>query len=392
MLKRYYHGLSCLSNLRGDGFLCNMKNMEYKVRFANPQKQYAEHREEYMVVLDDVLSRGDLILRRDVEEFEQAIASMVGTKYAVGLNSGTDTMFFALKALGIGPGDEVITVSHTFIASISVIVQTGATPVLIDTKEDFLMDVTKIEGAITAKTKALLPVHLNGRVCDMDKVMEIAQKHNLFVIEDAAQALGAKYKGKMAGSFGTAGSFSLYPFKVLGCFGDGGVLTTDNEHIAEQARLMRDHGQKTKTDIVLFGWNSRLDNLQAAVLNKKLVHFPGWVAKRREIAKIYDQGLAEVDGVSVPSQQDVDHYDTYQNYVLRAQKRNELAAYLKEQGVETLVKDPIANHKHPRLGLDRFVLPCTERLAEEVISLPMYPELTDEEVQYVIAQVRSFYG
>ena len=366
--------------------------MDYKVRFVNPQKQYAEHREEYMAVLDDVLARGDLILRKDVEDFEKAIASMVGTQYAVGLNSGTDTMFFALKALGISPGDEVVTVSHTFIASIAVIVQTGATPILIDVKDDFLMDVDKIEEAITKKTKALLPVHLNGRTCEMDKIMEIAQKHNLFVVEDAAQALGAKYKGKMAGSFGTAGSFSLYPFKVLGCFGDGGMLTTDNEHIAEQARLMRDHGQKTKTDIVLFGWNSRLDNLQAAVLNKKLVHFPGWVAKRREVAKIYDQGLAGVSGVAVPPQQDEDHFDTYQNYVLRAQKRNELAAYLKERGVETLIKDPVANHKHPKLGLDHFSLPYTERLAEEVISLPMYPELTDEEVRYVIEQVRKFYG
>ena len=154
---------------------------------------------------------------------------------------------------------------------------------------------------------------------------------------------------------------------------------------------MRDHGQKTKTDIVLFGWNSRLDNLQAAVLNKKLAHFPDWVAKRREIAKIYDQGLVGVSGVAVPPQQDADHYDTYQNYVLRVQKRNELAAHLKEHGVETLIKDPVANHKHPKLGLDHFSLPYTERLAEEVISLPMYPELTDEEVRYVIEQVRKFY-
>jgi len=366
--------------------------MEYKVRFVNPQKHYAANRQEYIDALDDVLSRGALILREDVEQFEQAVADMVGTKYAVGLNSGTDTMFFALKALDIGPGDEVITVSHTFIASIAVIVQAGATPVLIDVKDDFLMDVDKIEGAITAKTKAILPVHLNGRVCDMDRMMDIAKKHNLYVIEDAAQALGAKYKGKMSGSFGDAGSFSLYPFKVLGCFGDGGVLTTDNEHIAEQARLMRDHGQKTKTDIVLFGWNSRLDNLQAAVLNKKLSHFTDWVARRREIAVMYDKGLAGVSGVAVPPRQDEDHFDTYQNYVLRAQKRNELAVYLKEHGVEALIKDPIANHKHPSLGLSHFSLPVSERLADEVISLPMYPELEQEQVEYVIEQVRGFYS
>jgi dTDP-4-amino-4,6-dideoxygalactose transaminase len=345
-----------------------------------------------MAALDDVLSRGDLILRKDVEDFENAIAKMVGTKYTVGLNSGTDTMFFTLKILGIGAGDEVITVSHTFIASIAVIVQAGATPVLIDVKDDFLMDVDKIEAAITEKTKAILPVHLNGRVCDMDKIMEIAKKHNLHVIEDAAQALGAKYKGAMAGSFGTAGSFSLYPFKVLGCFGDGGVLTTNDEHIAEEARLLRDHGQKTKTDIVLFGWNSRLDNMQAAVLNKKLEYFPKWIKRRREIAAMYDKGFADVSGVAVPPRQDEDHYDNYQNYVLRAQKRNELVEYLKEQGVETLVKDPIANHKHPKLGLDHCSLPVSERLADEVISLPLYPGLTNKEIEYVIEQVRNFYA
>jgi dTDP-4-amino-4,6-dideoxygalactose transaminase len=365
--------------------------MEYKVRFVNPQKQYKEHREEYLNIIDDVLSRGDLILRQDVEDFEHAIASMVGTKYAVGLNSGTDTMFFALKILGIGPGDEVITVSHTFVASIAVIVQTGATPVLVEVKDDFLMDVDKIEEAITEKTKAILPVHLNGRVCDMDKIMEIAKKHNLYVIEDAAQALGAKFNGRYAGSFGIAGSFSLYPFKVLGCFGDGGVLTTNDEHIAEQAILMRDHGQKTKTEIVLFGWNSRLDNLQAGVLNKKLNHFPDWVEARRRIAKTYTEGLAGISQIATPSQPDEKHFDTYQNYVLKVQKRNELAAYLKENGVETLIKDPIANHKHPKLGFDHISLPYTEQLADEIISLPLYPELTDEEVKYVIEKVREFY-
>ena len=217
-------------------------------------------------------------MRRDVEEFEKNMAVFVGTKYAVGLNSGTDTMFLSLKALGIGPGDEVITVSHTFVASISAIVQVGAKPILVDVKEDFTMDIDKLEAAITKKTKAVIPVHLNGRMCEMDKLMEIVKSHNLIVIEDAAQAIGSKYQGKMAGSFGLAGSFSLYPFKVLGCFGDGGVLTTDDENLAGKVRLLRDHGQKTpapeqarygagKTEIVCFGFNSRLDNIQAAILN-----------------------------------------------------------------------------------------------------------------------------
>ncbi len=367
--------------------------MAYKVRFVNPQKQYADHKDEFMKAFDDVLSRGDLILRKDVEDFENNIATLVGTKYAVSLNSGTDTMLFPLKVLGIGPGDEVITVSHTFVASIAVIVQAGAKPILIDVKEDFTMDDSQIEAAITDKTKAIIPVHLNGRVCEMDKIMEIARKHNLAVIEDAAQALGSKYNGKMAGSFGLIGSFSLYPFKVLGCFGDGGILTTNDKEMAEKIKLLRDHGQKTKTEIVCFGFNSRLDNLQAAILNVKLKYFPQWIKRRREIAVMYDKKLSDVKEIELPPAPDSDekHFDNFQNYVLKAEKRDELAAFLKENGVETLIKDPIANHKQPELSLSHFNLPSSEKLAEEVISLPMYPELTDEEVEFVAKTIRDFY-
>ena len=365
--------------------------MEYKVRFVNPQKHYQDHRDEYLAAIDDVLTRGDLMMRQDVADFEESIAKMVGVSHAIGMNSGTDTMFFALKGLGIGPGDEVITVSHTFVASMSVVVNCGAKLVLVDVGNDFLINPDLIEAAITEKTKAIIPVHLNGRVCDMEKIMEIAKKHNLVVIEDAAQSLGAKFKGKMAGSFGVVGSFSMYPFKGLGCFGDGGMLVVNDEELHEYIRLLRDHGQKTKTEIVLFGWNSRLDNLHAAVLNVKLKYFPSWIERRRQIAKMYDEGLANISQITTPPKQDEDHFDTYQNYVLRAQKRDELAEYLKEQGVETLIKDRVANHKHPKLGLDHYSLPVTEQLADEVISLPLYVELDDEGVQYVIEQVRKFY-
>jgi len=381
--------------------------MNYKVPFVNFPEHYKTIREEVLKVMDDVLSRGDLILRKDVEEFEKNIADFVGTKYAVGLNSGTDAMFLSLEALGIGPGDEVITVSHTFVASLAVIVQAGAEPVLVEVKEDFTMDMDKVEEVITEKTKAILPVHLNGRVCEMDRLMEIANKHNLIVIEDAAQALGAKYNNKMAGSFGLVGSFSLYPFKTLGCFGDGGILTTNDEALAEKIRLLRDHGQRTpegprfggtygagKTEIVCFGWNSRLDNLQAAVLNIKFKYLSDWIKKRREIASVYDRGLGNISGIKVPPAPDLDdkHFDTFQNYVLKAERRNELAEFLKKKGIETLIKDPIANHKQPGLGLSHFSLPYTEKLADEVISLPIYPELTDEQVSYVISSVKEFYN
>lgn len=370
-----------------------IKFMPYKVPFVNVPKQYNILKEEILKIFDDVLSRGDLILRKDVEDFEKSIADFIGAKHAIGLNSGTDTMFLTLKALGIGEGDEVITVSHTFVASMAVIVQAGAKPVLIDVKEDFLMDENQLEAAITPKTKAIIPVHLNGRVCEMDKIMEIANKHNLFVIEDAAQALGAKYNGKMAGSFGIAGSFSLYPFKVLGCFGDAGILTTDDDVLAEKIRLLRDHGQKTKTEIVCFGWNSRLDNIQAAILNLKFKYLPEYIRRRREIASLYEKGLTDVKGIVLPPAPDSNgkNFDTFQNYVLKAERRNELAAFLKEKGVEILIKDPVANHKQPGLGLTHFILPYSEQLADEVISLPMYPELENEQIEYVINRVKEFY-
>jgi len=367
--------------------------MTYKVPFVDFPSHYKTIREEVLKAMDDVLSRGDLILRKDVEEFEKSIASFIGTKYAVGLNSGTDTMFLPLKALGIGPGDEVITVSHTFVASIAVIAQAGAKPILVDVKEDFTIDENQIEKVITEKTKAIIPVHLNGRVCEMDKIMKIAKSHNLIVIEDAAQALGAKYNGKMAGSFGQVGSFSLYPFKVLGCFGDGGIMVTDDANLAEKVKLLRDHGQKTKTEIVCFGFNSRLDNLQAAILNLKFKYVPQYIEKRREIAAIYDRNLSDVKGIKLPPGpgSDEKHFDTFQNYVLKAEKRDELYNFLKEKGVETLIKDPVANHKQPGLGLSHFSLPYSERLAKEVISLPLYSELTQEQINYVINCVKEFY-
>lgn len=367
--------------------------MDYKVPFVDYKIQYQNLKNEIDNTMQDVLSRGDLLMRQDVEDFEKNLASFLGLKYAVSLNSGTDALIFSLKAAGIGPGDEVITVSHTFVASIASIVHVGATPILVDVKEDFLMDIDKVEGLITDKTKAILPVHLNGRMCQVDKLMEVAQKHNLVVIEDAAQALGAKFNGKMAGTFGKAAAFSFYPAKVLGTPGDGGAVATNDDAIAETCRLLRDHGQKTKTDVVCYGFTSRLDNLQAAVLNVKFKHLPSWLERRREIAGIYHKGLFGVSGIKLPPAPDSDpkYFDIYQNYVITAQKRDELAVFLKEKGVETLIKDPIAVHHHQNLGLSHFSLPYTEQLAKEVISLPMYPELAAGQIEYVINCVQEFY-
>ena len=367
--------------------------MNYKVPFVGYNIQYQNLKEEIDEAIHRVLEQGDLILRQDVEDFEKNLANFVGTKYAVALNSGTDALFLSLKAAGIKQGDEVITVSHTFVASISVIVQCGAKPILIDVKDDFLMDADKIEQVITKKTKAIIPIYLNGRICNMKKIMDIAQKHNLIVIEDSAQALGAEFNGKKAGSIGLTGCFSFYPAKILGCFGDGGAITTNNLEIAEKVRLLRDHGQKTKTEIVCYGWNSRLDNFQAAVLNIRLKYLSKWIKRRREIAEIYNKGLSDIKEIILPLVPDSDkkHFDVYQNYVLRAEKRDKLFNFLKEKGIEALIKDPIPNHWHKGLNLYHFKLPLTEQMAKEVISLPMYPELTDDQIEYIISCITGFY-
>jgi len=343
----------------------------YKVPFVNYSLQYQNLKKEIDSAIQDVLNRGDLILRKDVEEFEKNLADFTGAKYAVSLNSGTDALFFSLLSAGIGErgggsrGDEVITVSHTFVASIAAIVQAGAKPVLVDVKEDdYIINLEDFEKAITPRTKAVIPVYLNGRMCDIDRLLEICQKYNLIIIEDSAQALGGRFKGKKAGSIGLSGCFSFYPAKILGCFGDGGAVIANNPEIAEKIRLLRDHGQKTKTEILGYGWNSRLDNLQAAVLNVKIKYLPQWIERRREIARIYQKELSEIEKIKLPPGPDSDenYFDVFQNYVLRAQKRDELFNFLKENGVETLIKDPIPNHWQKGLNLSHFKLPISADL------------------------------
>lgn len=362
-----------------------------QVHFVNYPLQYNLLKKEIDAAISKVLTQGDLILREDVELFENHLSRIIGAKYVVAVNSGTDALIFALLANGVGKGDEVITVSHTFFATIEAIVHTGATPVLIDVSDDFLMDVSQLERAITKKTKAILPVHLNGRVCQMDTIMSIARKRNLLVIEDAAQALGATFKDKGAGSFGSAGTFSFYPAKLLGSAGDGGAVATNSKRVAEKISLLRNHGQKTRTNIVSYGFTSRLHNIQAAILNAKVPHLKSWTTRRRRIARMYHKGLSDVAPIVLPPYDGGGRYDVFQNYVLRARKRDKLFDYLKKRGVETLIKDPVPLHHHKAIGLSRFHLPVSERLAKEVISLPMYPELTDKDINYVIRAVREFY-
>ncbi len=372
-----------------------------KVPFVNYPLQYKLIKKEIDGALERILKKGDLILRKDVQDFEKKFSSFIGKKYGIGVGSCTDALFLSLFASGIGKGDEVITVSHTYVATIDTIWACGATPILVDVGDDMEMDVDLIEKAITPKTKAIVPVYLDGRICNMERVMEIAKKYDLVVIEDAAQATGAKFKGKKAGSFGLTSCFSFYPAKMLGSYGDAGMICTDDKKLAQKLYLLRDHGEqpgylrtkKDKDKIHFFGFNSLLDNIQAAVLNVKLKYLPEWIKRRREIALIYHENLKDVKGIipPPPPTEKGPYFDVFQNYVIRAKKRNSLEEYLDKKGVETLAKWKIPNHLQKGLDIKRFRLPKTEEISRKVISLPMYPELTDSQVKYAAKCVKDFY-
>jgi len=367
--------------------------MAYRVPFVDPRKHYQLLKAEMDGAIFSCLERGQLIYRQELRDFEEHFAKFVGTKYAVGLNSGYHALYFALRGAGIGPGDEVITVAHTFVATVSAIVHCGATPVLIDVRGDYNMDPDLIEPALTEKTRAILPVYLNGRVCEMDRIMAIAEKHGLAVIEDSAQAIGATFDGQQAGSFGAAGCFSFYPFKILGGFGDGGAVTTNDPGIARMASLLRYNGEDRETgEYHHHGYTALLDNVQAAVLDVKLRHLPDWIAHRREIAEMYRQRLAGVGDLGLPHFEDDRCFDIYQNYVIRTARRDALRAHLTENGVETLVHWPKPMWEHKALELAPPPLPETESICQQVISLPMSAETTPEHVEIASQCVRDFFA
>jgi len=369
--------------------------MAYKVRFVNYPEHYRRIWNEITAAVNECLSKGDLIARKQLDDFEADLAKFVGVKHALGLNSGTDALLLSLKAAGIGKKDEVVTVSHTFVATIMSIVFNSATPKLIDIADDMEMDVSKLDAAISRKTRAIIPVHLNGRMTDMRAVNKIAKERDLIVVEDAAQALGAKMGGMNSGGTGLTGCFSFYPAKILGCAGDGGALTTNDDGMARDIKLLRDHGLKRDTnELLMYGFNSRLDNIQAAMLGIKLKYLPGWIKRRRQIAAMYEKSLKGISGLKLPPgpENSGDYFDVFQNYVIRSERRDELNAFLKEKGIETLVSWPKPNHHHPALGLTKFKLPVTERISRTVISLPMYPEMSDDDAKYVVDVLKEFHG
>jgi len=348
-----------------------------KVKFVNFPLQYKKIKKEIDAAIQDVLNRGDLILRKDVEEFEKTLADYVGTKYAIGVNSGTDALALSVKVL-VDPGDEVIVPAHTFFATIEAVTHRRAIPVLVDVGPDLLMDMDDVENHITEKTKAIIPVHLAGSVCNMDKLLKIAMKYNLTIIEDAAQALGAKRGDKMAGSFGLTGCFSFYPAKMLGAYGDAGAITTNDWRIANTLRALRNHGGKPENEFE--GFNSRLDNLQAAILNVKFKHLQGAIERRAEIAKMYLDGLKGINGLKLPP-------DTpgrvWQDFIIQ-NKMDGLYEYLKKRGIETIID----KYKFPNW----YSIPSyTQYIGSTALRLPIAPELTDQEIKLVINTIKEFY-
>lgn len=338
-----------------------------------------------------IFSDGDFVLGKEVARLEARFAEYCGTRYAVGLNSGTDALFLAMKCVGVGIGDEVITAPNSFLATATSIRACGARPVFVDVREDQNIDPGLIEEKITRRTRAIVPVHLTGKAADMDPILRIAEKHRLAVIEDAAQAIGAEYRSKRAGSFGIANCFSLHPLKTLNACGDGGMVTTNDKSIYSKLTQYRNIGLKNRTESDLWGYNSRLDTIQAAIVNIKFKYLSRWIAARRRNADYYRKHLSSI--VDCPREESHEKC-AYHLFVIQADRRDELQSWLLKNGIETKVHYPIPIHIQgcaKELGYRRGDFPVVERQSERILSLPIYQTLTKGQMDHVISSIASFY-
>jgi dTDP-4-amino-4,6-dideoxygalactose transaminase len=361
-----------------------------RVPFDALERQYSKIADELDRAIKGVLSSGRYILGENVAKFEEEFARYCGTKHAVGISSGTAALHLALLACGVGPGDEVITAANTYIATIFAISYVGAKPVLVDIDpESYTLDVAQVERAITERTRAIIPVHLYGQCADMDPILELAKSHKLRVIEDAAQAHGAEYKGRKAGSLGDLGCFSFYPSKNLGACGDGGAVVTNDEELYQKLRIYRYMGQPRKHLHMVIGYQERLDELQAAILRVKLRYLDRWNEERRRLAALYNQLLADTE-VLLPKEQPYGRH-VYHLYVIRVRRRDAVKARLAEAGIETQIHYPTPAHLQPAyadLGYGKGSFPITERYSGEILSLPLYPELKEEEVREIARELK----
>ena len=364
-----------------------------EVKFVDLARQYSKIRMDVNSAMQEVIESSAFILSPHLKKFEEKFSGFCDSKVGIGTKSGTSALFLALKSLGIKEGDEVITTPFSFIASASSVSHAGAKPVFVDIDEDsYNINTSLIEKAITKKTKAIVAVHLYGQCADMGTINEIAGKHNISVIEDACQAHGATYKGKKSGSLGKAGCFSFYPTKNLGCFGDGGFITTNEEKIYSVLSLMRDHGQSRKYEHEVIGYNDRLDSIQAAILSVKLSYLEEWNESRRKNASIYNKYLRANSGIIIPKENDSGKH-VYNVYAIRVKNRDKLSDFLKQRKIGTTIHYPIPipfQKAYDFLGAKRGSFPVAEKVAKEILALPIYPDLRKEEIEYVCESINDF--
>lgn len=363
--------------------------MSEKVPFVRLDQEYRQLQSELDAAITDVLKRGRFVLDERVDEFEDRFAEYVGSTQGVGVNSGTDALFLALSALGVGDGDEVIVPSHTFRSTADAVMRNGATPVFVDVDpETYLIDPEDVRRKITDQTEAIIPVHLYGQPADMDPLLKLATQHDFAVIEDAAQAHGARYRGEPVGSMGDVACFSFYPTKNLGAYGDAGMIVTDDSDIVDSLRTLRDIGSTEKYQYERIGVNSRLDELQAAILLTKLEYLDEWNERRRWAARRYTESLTDTDVTPPTVRGDAEH--VYHLYVIETDRRNELQKALEEEGVHSLIHYPVPIHEQ-RPYVDQFdaSLPVTEQITDRILSLPMHPWITEDQIDRVVSTIHD---
>lgn len=374
--------------------------MKWKIPYIDFGRQFKKQKTLHLSNFKKIMTNGDFVLRDEVVKFENKISKLLKVKYVVSVNSCTDALLLALTGIGLKKNSEIITVAHTYVATLAAIKHVGFKPVLADISEDFNIDPKKIEKLITKKTKAILPVHLYGHSCEMDKIMNIAKKYNLKVIEDCAQSFGAKYKNKFVGTFGEIGCFSLHPLKSLGAAGDGGFIVTGNKSLYEKFLRLRNHGQgrrkngkylKSRYDIDYFGFCTRLDNLQAAIVNTKLKILNKNIKLRNSFAKKYNNKFKDLPIVLPKIYNQNQYLDVFNSYVIRTKKQFQLFKYLRDKGIEVLINWPKPLYKHKGLKLNNFKLRNNEKICKEIISLPIYPEMQKTEFDYIVKNIINFF-
>jgi dTDP-4-amino-4,6-dideoxygalactose transaminase len=364
-----------------------------KIAYVDLTRQYKKERKKIIKVIDEVLLKGNYVEGDQVNLFEKRIAKFCNTKYCVALNSGTDALVLALHALGVRRGDEVITPPNSFVASTAVITHIGAKPIFADVKPDQNIDPDEIEKKITKKTKVIMPVHLTGRMCEMDKILKIAKKYNLKIVEDAAQSIGSMYKGKKSGSYGDIGCFSAHPLKNLNAIGDSGYLTTNSKKIYDYIKILRSHGMANRNVVKNFGYVSRMDNVQAAILNHRLNNLNNIISKRRKNAELYFKYLNKKNMI-LPNE-NVYEFNTYQTFVIQVNKRDKLKKYLQKNGINTAIHYPIPIHLQPaakKFGHEIGDFKNTERQAKSILTLPINQFLKEKEIIFISKKINNFFN